>query len=92
MGFKNRTYLGRIGRMNTRDKKCHDCGHTMKAIRITDYMGEPIKYTVADAKRSFLRELFPVKGKVAACMCDGCGRILLYGELHRPKKPEPTRG
>jgi hypothetical protein len=73
--------------MDTTDKKCPDCGRPMKAIKILDnarYGARPaqgeLTYTVPEAKRSFWTGLFPAEGKVTACMCDGCGRILLYGE------------
>jgi hypothetical protein len=40
-----------------------------------------------EAKRSFWTGRYPIEGKVAACMCDDCGRILLYGE---PREGEGT--
>jgi hypothetical protein len=46
-----------------------------------------LTYTVPEAKRSFWTGLFPAEGRVAACMCDGCGRILLYGA---PREAEGT--
>jgi len=71
--------------MNT-DRKCPDCGHPMKLIRIVDNTGGistmghcELSYTVPDATRSMVAGYFAVEGTVAACMCEGCGRILLYG-------------
>jgi hypothetical protein len=73
--------------MDTTDKKCPDCGQPMKAIRIMDIgssgyraaQGE-MYYMAPEAKRSFWTGRLPVEGKIVACMCDACGRILLYGE------------
>ncbi len=75
--------------MDTDEKKCPDCGRPLKAIKIVDNarrggiptQGE-LTYTAPEAKRSFWTGLFPAEGRVAAFMCDGCGRILLYGEPH----------
>jgi hypothetical protein len=73
--------------VNAEDKKCPDCGRPMKVINVlaTAMWGDyPVKseltYTVPEAKRSFWTGLFPAEGRVTACMCDCCGRILLYGE------------
>jgi hypothetical protein len=73
--------------MDTTGKQCPDCGQPLKAIKILDNArigvrpaeGE-LTYMAPEAKRSFWSGRYPVEGKVAACMCDGCGRILLYGE------------
>jgi hypothetical protein len=76
--------------MDTADKKCPDCGRPMKAIRLVDNtkpvvgwgipgQGE-LTYTVPEAKRSIWTGVLPSEGRVAACMCEGCGRILLHGE------------
>jgi hypothetical protein len=37
-------------------------------------------YMAPEAKRSFWTGRLPVEGKVTPYMCDGCGRILMYGE------------
>lgn len=73
--------------MDTTERKCPDCGQPMKAIKIIDlgtagYRGvvSEMHYMAPEAKRSFWTGRLPVEGKVAACMCDHCGRILLYGE------------
>ena len=39
-----------------------------------------LEYTVPEAKRSIWTGLLPIEGKIAAYMCDGCGRVLLYGQ------------
>jgi hypothetical protein len=41
-----------------------------------------LEYAVPEAKRSWWTGSLPVAGKVAACMCGSCGRILLFGEPH----------
>jgi hypothetical protein len=70
-------------------RKCPDCGHSMKAIKIVDNARigiggrsaeSELNYMTPDAKRSFWTGQLPFEGKVTACMCDSCGRILLYGE------------
>jgi hypothetical protein len=38
-----------------------------------------LEYTVPEARRSFWMSRYPVEGRVGAYMCDGCGRLLLYG-------------
>jgi hypothetical protein len=65
----------------------------MTAIRVLDNtggIGTPghceLGYTVPDAKRSVWTGFFPVEGTVAAFMCEGCGRILLYGKPREPKR------
>jgi hypothetical protein len=79
--------------MDTTGKKCPDCGRPMKAIKLLDnamYGARPaqgdLTYAVPEAKRSSWTGLFPADGRVTACMCDGRGRILLYGE------PREARG
>jgi hypothetical protein len=81
--------------VNPEGKKCPDCGGSMKAIKIIDKttrgMGIPhqedLEYTVPEAKRSFWTGLLPVEGKISACMCDTCGRVLLYGQPREPDAP-----
>jgi hypothetical protein len=80
--------------MDTTDKKCPDCGHSMKAIRIlvntmSGYrpgQGE-LTYTAPEARGSLWTGRIPAEGKITACMCEGCGRILLHGE---PRETEGT--
>jgi hypothetical protein len=80
--------------MDITDKNCPDCGRPLKAIKIMDnarYGVRPaqgeLTYMAPEAKQSFWTGHYPVEGRVAACMCDGCGRILLYGE---PREAEGT--
>ena len=44
-----------------------------------------LEYTVPDAKRSFWTGLLPIEGKIAAYRCEGCGRVLLYGQPRETK-------
>ena len=65
------------------DKPCPDCDGTMKPVRLIDKSfntDEDVEYTVPDAKRSFWTGKYLVEGRVAAFMCDSCGRMLLYGQ------------
>ena len=81
--------------MSSEDKKCPDCHGSMKAITIIDKTakggGRPqhsdLEYTVPEAKRSIWTGLLPIEGKITAYMCDGCGRVLLYGH---PRLAEAT--
>ena len=68
----------------TKEQKCPHCEGTMYRIKLIDKTGEgsyhaDLEYTLSQAERSFWLGRFPVEGKVAASMCDNCGRILLYG-------------
>jgi hypothetical protein len=38
-----------------------------------------IEYARPDAKRNFWTGRYPAEGTVSAFLCDGCGRVLLYG-------------
>ena len=81
--------------MNTEDKKCPDCGGSMKSIMIIDKTakggGVPkhseLEYTVPEAKRSIWTGLLPIEGKITAYMCNGCGRVLLYGQPREVEAP-----
>lgn len=55
--------------------------HQIKLIDKTGRLDEQtdLEYALPESKRSFWSGKVPVAGRVAACMCDGCGRILLYG-------------
>ncbi|QDU44354.1 hypothetical protein [Symmachiella dynata] len=69
--------------MSHEDKPCPDCDGTLKAVRLIDKAfntHENVEYTVPEAKRSFWSGQFPIEGKVAAFMCDSCGRMLFYGQ------------
>ena len=72
--------------------KCPDCGGAMKAIEIIDKTvgtvglsdinlptQTALEYVVPGGKCSFWTGSLPVEGRVVARMCEGCGRILLYG-------------
>jgi hypothetical protein len=45
------------------------------------------EYTVPEAERSFWMGHYPVEGKVAAFMCDDCGRLALYGMPYNADEP-----
>jgi hypothetical protein len=63
--------------------KCKDCGGGLHPIKILDKghlnWQEDLEYVLPDAKRRFWTSKFPVAGRVEALICDGCGRITLYG-------------
>jgi hypothetical protein len=50
-----------------------------------------VEYTVPEAQRSSWTGRFPVEGRVAAFMCDHCGRLLLYG-IPYGEAEEPAGG
>jgi hypothetical protein len=82
--------------MDISEKKCHDCVHPMKPIRIIDNtarsVGKPfhgdLEYTVPDTKRSIWTGLLPVEGQINAWMCDSCGRVLCMGSPGNPLRVE----
>jgi hypothetical protein len=55
----------------------------MYRIRLIDkshgHYHADMEYTVPEAQRGFWMGRYPVEGRVAAYMCDHCGRLLLYG-------------
>ena len=64
---------------------CPDCSGSLEEIRLVDKTTvsggghQDLEYAVPESKRSFWDQKFPVAGKVAAFMCQSCGRITLYG-------------
>ena len=66
--------------MNTTGKKCIECGSDTVAIQIIDRGQQNIHYELvyaaADSKRKFGKG-HDIAGKVAAELCEGCGRITL---------------
>ena len=75
------------------DRTCPDCDGSMHGIRLLDKIGRSssladLEYALPEAKRSIWGS-FPVAGTVVACMCDRCGRILLYGRPSADPQPGP---
>jgi hypothetical protein len=66
-----------------RKRECPECQGPMYRIRLIDkahgQSHAELEYTVPQAHRSFWLGQYPVEGRVAAYMCDHCGRVLLYG-------------
>ena len=67
------------------EKACSDCGGKATEIRLIDKgfghgSHQDLDYALAEAKRSVWTSQFPLAGKVAAFMCNQCGRISLYGK------------
>lgn len=69
-------------------KNCPDCTGSLSAITILDTESAitnktglfDLIYTAPGATRSLLGfGKLPIRGEVAAMMCDKCHRILLYG-------------
>jgi hypothetical protein len=79
--------------VSSEDKKCPDCRGSLKEIKVIDKAGSvanlhsELEYTVPEAHRSYWTGHFPVEGKIAAYMCDGCGRVLLYGHPRLAEAP-----
>jgi len=72
------------------DKKCPDCSGALTKIKIfgrsieNPLTGSAIDtdlsfYTEADAERSGFRAMFKPQGRVETFLCNGCGRIFLFG-------------
>ena len=65
-------------------RKCLECGGAMREIKLIDKghfnTHSELQYAAGDARTGFWSGGFPVEGKVAALMCQICGRIALYGE------------
>lgn len=69
--------------------KCPDCEGQLHHVRLIDKGHadghRDLEYTVPEAKRSFWGSQYPVVGRVDAYMCNGCGRLLLYGVPYSEK-------
>ncbi len=69
--------------MTENSTKCIECGGETHAIKIIDRGQRNIHYdliyTMADSKRSIFKG-HPEEGKIAAEMCENCGRIALRGQ------------
>lgn len=69
-------------------RTCVECQGAMSPVIIIDmapggltrhaYAGE-LTYRLPDDRVSFWTGQFPTAGKVQAFLCEGCGRIALYG-------------
>jgi hypothetical protein len=77
---------------DTTIRKCPDCKGAMKDIEIIDKFGDGgilgiphtiLEYAVPGSKKFFWTGRWPIEGKVAALMCETCGRILFYGQPKR---------
>lgn len=70
--------------MNDEQRKCIECSGGMQKIKLIDKahlnMQTELQYTAGDARSRFWSGGFPIEEKVAALMCQVCGRIALYGE------------
>ena len=67
-------------------RTCVECQGSMSPIIVMDkvhysYAGttQGLAYRQPDDKRSFWTGKYPTAGPVRAFMCEGCGRIALYG-------------
>ncbi len=61
---------------------CRDCQGPMNQIRIVDKSDcghQDLEYVRIDAKKDWMRHVYPVAGKVASFMCQSCGGIQLFG-------------
>ena len=75
-------------------KTCFECQGEMFPIFIMDRAhgtGEPpqLAYRHPDDRRSFWTGRYATAGTVHSFLCEGCGRIALYGFLPEPE-PEAT--
>jgi hypothetical protein len=62
------------------ERTCPDCHRPLREIRL---LTEPFKlgiaYTLAETKPNFWLGTLPIAGHVTPYLCEGCGRIALYG-------------
>lgn len=70
--------------MSKEQRECIECGGEMQKIKLIDKghfnTHSELEYAAGDARTRFWSGGFPVEGKVAALMCQLCGRIALFGE------------
>jgi len=68
-------------------RTCVECRGSVSPVIIMDkspgglsrlHIGE-LEYRLTDDRVSFWTGQYPTAGKVRAFMCEGCGRIALYG-------------
>ena len=69
-------------------RTCVECQGSMSPIIIMDKTHShlypqrstgPLEYRLPDDRLSFWTGRYPTAGQVLAFMCEGCGRIALYG-------------
>lgn len=68
-------------------KTCVECQGSMSPVIVMDkdHYGntgpgpQPLQYRRPEDSRSFWTGKYPTAGPVRAFMCEGCGRIALYG-------------
>jgi predicted RNA-binding Zn-ribbon protein involved in translation (DUF1610 family) len=77
------------------DPKCATCNVAMHPVKLIYKQHHnkhtELEYAPPDATRSFWTGRYPVQGKVAAYLCDGCGRITLFGRPAGAELPQ-TKG
>lgn len=70
-------------------RRCQDCDGELKDIRLIDQgfrlgtgkIEGDLQYSGAGAKPSWTGR-FPMEGRIAALMCQDCGRVILFGEAN----------
>jgi hypothetical protein len=76
-------------------KSCPDCGELLRRIKLLDatnpgYDSEGIQHTqlayaAVEAEPSLFLRKVSREGLVSAVICEGCGRILLYGKTENER-------
>jgi hypothetical protein len=67
---------------NEESRTCVECQGAMSPITIMDKLQRTtgsLEYRMPDDRVSFWTGRYPTAGPVLAFLCDGCGRIALYG-------------
>ena len=76
-------------------RTCAECQGRMSPIIIMDKLraiptehrsASSLEYRLPDDRINFWTSKYPTAGLVRAFMCEGCGRITLYGD--KPQEPK----
>ena len=75
------------------DRTCPDCHRALHPINLIENAqsgDQSLQYAAVDAQRHWFSGQIPKAGLVSGFMCEGCGRILLYGHPKGQTLPIPA--
>jgi len=68
----------------TTTKKCLDCSHEMRPIRVIDHSHAGVQaelaYASIEKTKSWFSSYYREEGRLIAFMCEHCGSIRFFGE------------
>ncbi|MFN9719712.1 MAG: hypothetical protein ACK58L_13515 [Planctomycetota bacterium] len=67
----------------TTPKKCLDCGHEMRPIRVIDHSMDrqaELAYASIEKTKSWFTSYYREEGKLISFMCEQCGSIRFFGQ------------